>query len=251
MKFQVNFANINMNIAIIGYGKMGKTIEKLAQDRGHTISAKIDSPDFDKNELVGADVAIEFTQPDAAYSNILKCFEAKVPVVVGTTGWYEEYEELSSQAVQTGNALFTATNFSIGVNILFHMNKKLASIMNGFSEYDVRMDETHHLQKIDHPSGTASTLAGDIVNLLDRKKKYIGLLEEQEMESSSFDLQILCKREPQVPGFHKVTYESDIDEITLSHNAKNRIGFAQGAVIAAEWLKGKTGVFTMNDLLNF
>ncbi len=240
-----------MNIAIIGYGKMGKAIEKVALDRDHKISTIIDSSDFNIDQLEGSDVAIEFTQPDAAFSNILKCISAKVPVVVGTTGWYNHYDELVKSTIKNGSALFTATNFSIGVNILFHVNKKLADIMNGFEEYEVRMDETHHIQKKDHPSGTAATLAEGIINSLDRKKKYVGLLEDQQMDTSPFDLQIVSKRENEVPGYHQVTYSSNIDEIKISHNAKNRQGFAIGSVIAAEWLKGKHGVFGMKDLLNF
>ncbi|PCJ66555.1 MAG: 4-hydroxy-tetrahydrodipicolinate reductase [Bacteroidetes bacterium] len=240
-----------MKIALIGYGKMGKTIEEVAISKGHIISCRLDSSDFDPSELANSDVAIEFTQPDAAVSNILKCYEANVPIIVGTTGWYDKYEVLSKKAREENKALFTATNFSIGVNILFHLNEKLAGIMNNFSEYKVHMDETHHLQKKDHPSGTAVTLAEGIINSLNRKKKYIGLLDGQEAEISAFDLQIISKRQPDIPGYHKVTYESEIDEITISHNAKNRQGFAQGAVLAAEWIKGKTGVFGMNDLLNF
>lgn len=230
---------------------MGKTIEEVAISKGHIISCRLDSSDFDPSELANSDVAIEFTQPDAAVSNILKCYEANVPIIVGTTGWYDKYEVLSKKAREENKALFTATNFSIGVNILFHLNEKLAGIMNNFSEYKVHMDETHHLQKKDHPSGTAVTLAEGIINSLNRKKKYIGLLDGQEAEISAFDLQIISKRQPDIPGYHKVTYESEIDEITISHNAKNRQGFAQGAVLAAEWIKGKTGVFGMNDLLNF
>ena len=251
MKLWFNFAHFTMKIALIGYGKMGKTIEKVAVERGHTIVAAIDTSDFDPSEIKDADVAIEFTQPDAAAGNIKKCFDANVPVVVGTTSWYDSYDELSVIAKSNGKGLFTATNFSIGVNILFHLNSKLASIMNDFPEYEVQMDETHHLQKLDHPSGTAATLAEGIINSLDRKNKYIGLLEGQTKDGSAFDLQIISTREPDVPGFHKVTYESDIDEIVISHNAKNRLGFAQGAVRAAEWMKNKTGVFGMNDLLNF
>jgi 4-hydroxy-tetrahydrodipicolinate reductase len=230
---------------------MGKTIEQLAVSKGHTITCVIDSSDFNPVQLKGSDVAIEFTQPDSAVSNIEKCFEANVPIVVGTTGWYDEFDRLSQLAKDTNQALFTATNFSIGVNILFHMNKKLGAVMNNFPEYKVKMDETHHLQKKDHPSGTAVTLAEGIIDSLDRKKKYIGLLDEQDAELSTFDLQIVSKRAPNVPGFHQVTYESEIDEIIISHNAKNRQGFAQGAVLAAEWVSEKKGVFGMNDLLNF
>ncbi len=240
-----------LKIALIGYGKMGKTIEKVATERGHTVVATIDSGDFGLAELNGADVAIEFTQPDVAHLNIAKCFDADVPVVVGTTAWYDHYEALAKRAKEENKTLFTATNFSIGVNILFHINEKLSSIMNNFPAYDVKMTETHHLQKLDHPSGTAVTLAEGILGGLDRKKKYIGLLEGQSADITPFDLHIESKRREGVPGYHAVSYESDIDEITISHNAKNRLGFAQGAVVAAEWVAHKKGVFTMKDLLNF
>lgn len=240
-----------MNIAIIGYGKMGQAIHRLAEDAGHVVTQTIDTPHFSLEELKGADVAIEFTQPDAAVGNIKKCFEASLPVVVGTTGWYDDYEAVCKLADKENGALFTATNFSIGVNILFYINQKLASIMNQFPEYDVAMNETHHIHKLDHPSGTAVTLANDLIANLDRKKKYVGLLEGQRQDLSAFDLQIISKRENEVPGYHSITYTSEIDEITIAHNALNRKGFALGAIKAAEWLKGKTGVFTMNDLLNF
>ncbi len=240
-----------MKIALIGYGKMGKTIEMVAKERGHEIVAKIDSSDFSALDIADADVAIEFTQPDVAYQNIIKCYEANVPVVVGTTAWYEHFEAAAEQAKVERKCLFTATNFSIGVNILFHMNEKLSAIMNQFDEYDVSMTETHHMQKKDHPSGTAVTLAEGILSNLDRKKEYIGLLEQQKANLGPFDLQVRSKREPDIPGYHAVKYESSIDEIEISHNAKNRLGFAKGAVIAAEWSKDRIGIFGMRDLLNF
>jgi 4-hydroxy-tetrahydrodipicolinate reductase len=240
-----------MNIALIGYGKMGKTIEKVALERNHTISMVLEDANYKASDLATSDVAIEFTQPDAARSNILKCFEANVPIIVGTTAWYEQYEELANLAKNEGKGLFTASNFSIGVNVMFHINKQLASIMNQFEDYDVVMSETHHLQKLDHPSGTAVTLAEGIIKSIDRKKKYVGLLPDQKAHTTPFDLQISCNREPDVPGYHEVKYISEIDEITISHNAKNRLGFAQGAVLAAEWMQGKKGVYGMHDLLNF
>ena len=240
-----------MNIAIIGYGKMGKSIEMMALERGHNIIAKIDSNDFSSADLKNADVAIEFSQPDVAVENIKKCFVANIPVVVGTTGWYDKYGEIRKIAEETQQSLFTATNFSIGVNIVFHINKKLAEVMNQFSQYDVHMTETHHLEKKDHPSGTASTLADDITNAVDRKTSYVGRLDEPYNNQSSLALHIECKREKNVPGFHQVTYTSDIDEISIQHNAKNRKGFTMGAIIAAEWVHDKKGVFTMKDLLKF
>ena len=240
-----------LKIALIGYGKMGKTIEKVATDRGHKVVATIDNSAFSTSQLNDADVAIEFTQPDVAHLNIAKCFDADIPVVVGTTAWYDHYDALAARALAENKTLFTATNFSIGVNILFHINEKLSSLMNNFPAYDVQMTETHHLQKLDHPSGTAVTLAEGIISNLDRKKKYIGLLEGETVKNTPFNLQIESKRSEGVPGYHAIAYESEIDEITLSHNAKSRLGFAQGSVVAAEWVAHKKGVFKMNDLLNF
>lgn len=240
-----------MKIAIIGYGKMGKAIENLAVERGHEICATINSSDFTADDLNGADVAIEFTRPEAAADNIKRCFEADVPVVVGTTAWYQHYDELATIARNENKGLFTATNFSIGVNILFHVNRELARIMNAFPEYEVSMNETHHIHKKDHPSGTAVTLAEGIIDQLNRKNNYIGQLEGQTSPVDSFDLQIISKRENEVPGFHEITYKSDIDEIKISHNALNRKGFALGSIVAAEWMKGKKGVYGMSDLLKF
>ena len=240
-----------MKVALVGYGKMGKAIEALAIERGHTIVAKIDSPNFQASDLNSADVAIEFTQPDAAVGNINKCFEANVPVVVGTTGWYNQYNEVSNYAIQNNKSIFTATNFSIGVNIFFHINKKLAEIMNNFSDYEVSMNEIHHIHKLDHPSGTAVTLAEGILNSIDRKNNYVGLLENENASLTPLDLKIMSKREKEVPGFHEIVYESEIDELKISHNAKSRKGFALGSIIAAEWLAVKTGVYGMSDLLKF
>ncbi|MFY0643185.1 MAG: 4-hydroxy-tetrahydrodipicolinate reductase [Bacteroidia bacterium] len=239
-----------MKIALIGYGKMGKAIEAIAQQKSHEIVARIKSADFKAEDLNGADVAIEFTVPEAAAKNIMICFDANIPVVVGTTAWYHDFNAIKDRAIAENQSLFTATNFSIGVNILFHINKQLASTMNSFEEYEVSMNETHHIHKKDHPSGTAVTLAEGIIDSLDRKKNYVGQLKGEQADSSSFDLHITSSRENEVPGFHEISYKSEIDEIKLSHNAFNRQGFAKGAVIAAEWLYGKKGVFGMNDLLN-
>lgn len=240
-----------MKLAIIGYGKMGKAIEALAIEAGHEISARIDQPNFEPEALKNVEVAIEFTEPNAAFNNISKCFDAHVPVVVGTTGWYQHYDALSKRAKEESQALFTASNFSIGVNILFEMNRRLAKMMNDFPEYEVSMNETHHIHKKDHPSGTAITLAEDLIEALDRKKKYLGLLDEQEGETDPLELKIHCKREKEVAGFHQINYRSPIDKISISHNAFNRRGFAMGALKAAEWLPGKQGVFGMKDLLKF
>lgn len=230
---------------------MGKAIEALAISKGHSIGPIINHATYKADELKGADVAIEFSQPDAAVSNILKCFEARIPVVVGTTGWNQDYDRIVDRAIDEKQALFTASNFSIGVNIVFHLNRQLARIMNQFPDYEVQMLETHHIHKKDHPSGTAVSIAQDIIAALDRKKGYVGQLEGQELKGDAFDLQIISKRENEVPGFHQINYKNSIDQISLSHNALNRSGFAQGALMAAEWLVGKTGVFGMNDLLKF
>lgn len=240
-----------MRIAILGYGKMGKAIEKIAEKRGHEIGAVFNSSDYKAADIASCDVAIEFSNPEAAAGNILKCFEADVPVVVGTTAWYDKYDELAAKAKAENKGLFTATNFSIGVNILFHINERLAEIMDQFPEYAVSMNETHHVHKKDHPSGTAVTLAEGILKHLDRKKEYVGQLEGQVTEVDTFDLQIISKREDEVPGFHEICYKSEIDEIKISHNALNRKGFAIGSVVAAEWMKGKKGVYGMTDLLKF
>jgi 4-hydroxy-tetrahydrodipicolinate reductase len=230
---------------------MGKAIEVLALEKGHKIVSRISDPQWTEQDLDGVDVAIEFSQPDAAVENISKCLQAQVPVVVGTTGWYQHFDEVKALCVELDGSLFTASNFSVGVNILFHLNEKLAEIMNAFPNYSVRMEETHHIHKKDHPSGTASTLAETIVDKLDRKNNYVGQLEEQDSELTAFDLQILCKRKDEVPGDHAVIYESDIDSLMISHSAKSRTGFALGALLAAEWLPGKRGVFGMKDLLKF
>ena len=240
-----------MKIALVGYGKMGKAIERIAIDKSHEIVARIKDANFGPEDLNNADVAIEFSVPEAAAKNIHTCFDAKIPVVVGTTAWYHEYNAIQKRAIAEGQALFTATNFSIGVNIMFHINKQLAKSMNAFTEYEVVMNETHHIHKKDHPSGTAVTLAEGIISSLDRKNNYVGQLKGEQAPSSAFDLQITSSRENEVPGFHEVVYKSDIDEIKLSHNAFNREGFAKGALTAAEWLAGKQGVFGMKDLLNF
>jgi 4-hydroxy-tetrahydrodipicolinate reductase len=238
-----------MKIVLIGYGKMGKIIEQVALSRGHQIVGTYNANDS-LSEL-NADIAIEFTQPDAAVENILTCFEKSIPVVVGTTGWYDKWDEVIQVMKEKNGGLFTATNFSLGVNIFFHLNKKLAKMMNGFDQYNVYMNEVHHTQKLDHPSGTASTLAQDIVASIDRIQSFEGYLESEPSSDNENVLSIECKRKENVVGFHETHYKSSIDEIKISHNAFSREGFALGAVLAAEWMIGKTGAFGMNDLLNF
>jgi len=235
-----------VKIALIGYGKMGKEIEQIALSRGHEIVFTSNHAITNSSDQIkSADVAIEFSQPDAAANNILACFDLGIPVVVGTTGWYNRLNEIKSEAESKGGTLLYATNFSIGVNILFHINEKLASIMNDVQEYEPSIQEIHHLQKLDKPSGTAITIAEGILQNLDRKKQWT--LDEP----SADDLHIDVLREPEVPGTHIIKYDSEVDFIEIKHEAKSRKGFALGAVKAAEWLQNKKGVFTMKDFLKF
>ena len=240
-----------MNIALIGYGKMGKAIEEIALNAGHTILSRIDYNDDVHKGLTGADVAIEFTHPEAAKANILKCFEAKVPVIVGTTGWYKHFDEIKALALKTGNSLFYATNFSLGVNIFFELNKHLASLMNSHEMYEPEMEEIHHIQKKDAPSGTAITLAEGLIANLDRKKTWVNREAENNFSIEPLALNIISKREAEVPGTHTLSYKGINDTITITHQAFNRLGFATGAVKAAEWLYGKKGVYTMTDMLGY
>ena len=239
-----------MNIALIGYGKMGKTIEQIALSRGHQISFIADKDGFEASDLEGSDVAIEFTVPAAAAENIRKCAYSKTPVVVGTTGWYNQYKAIAKEIEQAGSALLTATNFSVGVNLFFELNKRLAAMMNRFGDYDVEMEEIHHTQKLDAPSGTAITLAEGVLENLDRKNNWVSLTEGNTSDSEALNLNIVSKRIDDVPGTHQISYKSEIDDIEIKHTAHNRQGFALGAVIAAEWLAGKQGIFTMSDVMS-
>lgn len=238
-----------MKIALIGYGKMGKTIEQIALNRGHEIVSIIDInnlDDFASEAFKSADVAIEFTRPENAISNIHRCFEAGVPVVSGTTGWSNKIEEVKEEMCKQDGTLFWASNFSIGVNIFFAVNSYLAGIMHQFEDYNVGMTEIHHIHKLDAPSGTAITLAEGILEKVGRKTQWVN---EQETQAS--DLAIKALREGEVPGTHIVTYESEIDSITITHEAKSRQGFALGAVVAAEFTAGKKGFLGMKDMLKF
>ncbi|MDR2954986.1 MAG: 4-hydroxy-tetrahydrodipicolinate reductase [Prevotella sp.] len=238
-----------MNIALIGYGRMGHEIEKIALDRGHKIVSIIDinnPEDFASDAFKSADVAIEFSMPESAIDNYRKCFAANVPVVAGTTGWLEHMDEVKKACEKDGKTFFYASNYSLGVNIFFVLNKYLAKIMNNYPAYDVRMEETHHIHKLDAPSGTAITLAEGIIDNVNSKDRWI--LEKEEKPS---DLAIHCIREGEVPGIHEVIYESEADTISIKHDAKNRKGFALGAVLAAEFTKGKKGFLGMNDMLKF
>jgi 4-hydroxy-tetrahydrodipicolinate reductase len=238
-----------MKIALIGYGKMGKTIERIALERGHEIVSVIDvdnTDDFNSEGFKSADVAIEFTAPQVALSNYHRAFASGVAVVSGTTGWTDQLPELKKEIEANGNTLFWSSNFSLGVNIFMAVNKYLAGIMNQFSNYNVEITEIHHTQKLDAPSGTAITLAEEIIEKLDRKSKWV-----KELEKNSNELAIKSIREGQVPGIHTVHYESDVDSITITHDAKSREGFALGAVVAAEYTFGKKGMLGMNDMLKF
>lgn len=238
-----------MKIALIGYGKMGKEIQKIALERGHEIVSIIDEnniSEFNSPTFKSADVAIEFTTPATAMNNFRKCFEAGVPVVAGTTGWLEHLPEVKGACEKDGKTFFYASNYSLGVNVFFAVNKYLAKIMNNYPNYSVKMEEVHHIHKLDAPSGTAITLAEGIIENLDRKENWM-----LETESKPSDLAIHCIREGEVPGIHEIFYESDADVISIKHDAKNRKGFALGAVLAAEFTCGKKGFLGMNDMLNF
>ncbi|GAA3575409.1 4-hydroxy-tetrahydrodipicolinate reductase [Snuella lapsa] len=232
-----------MNIALLGYGKMGQTIEKIALNRGHNIVLAIDKDDKEYN-ITKADVAIDFSIPTVAFNNISNCINNNVPVVSGTTGWLDDYEKAVALCKEKNGAFIYASNYSLGVNIFFELNKTLARMMSNLKQYNVSMEEIHHTQKLDAPSGTAISLANDIISNHDSYKTWS---LDQQHEAS---IPIVAKRIEDVPGTHTVNYESEVDTITIEHIAHNRHGFALGAVIAAEWLVGKTGVFTMNDVLN-
>lgn len=235
-----------MKIALLGYGKMGKEIEAIALQRNHTIVLKVDKTNantFSIDELKQADVAIEFSTPHTVINNINKCFEAQVPIIVGTTGWYDQFSEIENNCTQKNGTLFYASNFSLGVNLFMKVNNYLAELMNKYDTYNVEMEEIHHIHKLDKPSGTAITLANQIIEKLDRKTNWSITSKTQET------LFIEDKREGEVPGTHIIKYTSEVDDIEIMHKAHNRKGFALGAVVAAEYLKGKKGIFTMKDLL--
>lgn len=252
-----------MKIALIGYGKMGHMIEQIALSRGHEIVCKIDidnPEDFDSPAFASADVAIEFTNPTAAYGNYLKAFSHGVKVVSGSTGWMKDHrEDVERLCREEGNTLFWASNFSIGVAIFQAVNRYLANIMNGFTQYDVCMQETHHVHKLDAPSGTAITLAEEIVERIDRKKDWKrGVTiwtedghEDEGEQTTKEDLVINCVREGEVPGIHAIMYDSEADMITIEHSAHSRQGFALGAVLAAEYTKDHQGLLSTNDLFKF
>lgn len=245
-----------MKIALLGYGKMGKAIEKIAEVKNHEIVYRVDlnnAFDFLPISLQNVDVAIDFSMPTAAVDNILKCFEAKVPIVVGTTGWYDQFDLIKEKCLNENQSLVHSTNFSIGVNIFYKLNKILSSMMANYSDYDVMIEEIHHTQKKDHPSGTALTLAKHILKDNQRKDKIKDrLIFDSKQASQSVkpnELLIESMREGDVTGTHTVRYESVIDSISITHDAKSRYGFAKGALLAAEWIVDKKGIYTMDDIL--
>src|SRR5690606_7316874 len=223
-----------MNIILLGYGKMGKIIERIALDRGHQISAKIDVDNSDDLETARGDVAIEFSHPDAAFENVRNCIERQLPVVCGTTGWLHRKPEIEALCKQHNGTFFYASNYSLGVNIFFKLNEYLARLMQNFSDYDISLDEIHHTEKKNSPSGTAITLAEGVLKHIDRKTKWVNKKTDNEEE-----LAIASFRIDQVPGTHVVKYESAIDDIEIKHIAHSREGFAKGAVRVAEWIKDK------------
>ncbi|MBK1438767.1 4-hydroxy-tetrahydrodipicolinate reductase [Parapedobacter sp. ISTM3] len=245
-----------MNIALLGYGKMGQLIEKFALQRGHQIHLIVDESNRESigaEDLDGADMAIDFSRPEAAVSNIDLCFEADVPIVVGTTGWYNQLDVVKKRCLDGNKTLLYGSNFSIGVNVFFYINKLLAAAMNPYKQYDVQVEEIHHTQKLDAPSGTAITIAEGIIEHTDAKTEWINNLIGDGEESIPKPNQLLIEshRIEDVPGTHTVLYSSEVDQIEFKHTAHSRAGFALGAVIAAEWLNGKTGFYQVTEMFNF
>ncbi len=231
-----------MKIALLGYGRMGKEIEKIAISRGHEIVIRKDAKDV--IDITLADVAIDFSIPTSAFGNITNCLNNNVPVISGTTGWLDKYDEAVALCKEKKGGFIYASNFSVGVNIFFELNKQLAKMMSTLNEYNVSMEEIHHTKKLDAPSGTAITLAEGVIENTSKKDWVLGDNASEE------NIPIVAKRIPEVPGTHSVWYNSEVDTIEIKHTAHNRKGFALGAVIAAEWILDKTGVFSMKDVLN-
>jgi 4-hydroxy-tetrahydrodipicolinate reductase len=226
---------------------MGKTIEKLAIKKGHDIILKIDDTNPENlsiENLKKADVAIEFTNPESAYENINLCFDADLPVVSGTTGWLDKYDEIKKRCLNENKSFFYASNYALGVNIFFKLNEYLAKMMNKFEDFDIQIEETHHIHKLDAPSGTAITIAEGIINNIERKKSWV-----KEQTSNKNEIPVKSYREGEIAGIHTVSYSSPVENIVISHESKNREGLAQGALMAAEFIVGKTGIFGMDDLL--
>ena len=245
-----------MKITLLGYGKMGRIIEKFALKRGHTIHCIVDEHNRSETRtstIEGSDVAIDFSRPEAVIGNIELCFAAKVPIVVGTTGWYDHLEEIKNNCLSSNNALLYGSNFSIGVNVFFHINRLLARAINPYKQYDVQVEEIHHTHKLDAPSGTAITIAEGILENNDSKSRWINTLigEGEETVPKKDELLIESHRIEEVPGTHTVLYSSEVDQIEFKHTAHSRAGFALGAVIAAEWLAGKKGFYAVTEMFDF
>ena len=245
-----------MKIVILGYGKMGQLIEKFALKRGHEIALIVDADNRESitaEDLAGADIAIDFSTPDAALANISLCFEADLPLVVGTTGWYEHLQEVKETCIEANQSLLYGSNFSIGVNIFFHINRLLAKAVNPYQQYDAQVEEIHHIHKLDAPSGTAITIAEGIIENSDLKKTWVNQVvgSEDEIVNQPDELLIESLRIEEVPGTHTVLYSSEVDQIEFKHTAHNRDGFALGAVVAAEWLFGKTGFYQVTEIFDF
>lgn len=245
-----------MKIILLGYGKMGQLIERFAMKRGHEVVLIVDERNRDSitsEDLEEADMAIDFSTPNAALENISLCFESNLPLVVGTTGWYEHLDEVKDTCLEADQALLYGSNFSIGVNIFFHINKMLAKAINPYKQYDVQVEEIHHIHKLDAPSGTAITIAEGILENSDEKKSWVNSVEGsgEEVIPKPNELLIESLRIEEVPGTHTVLYSSEVDQIEFKHTAHSREGFALGAVIAAEWLFGKKGFYQVTEMFDF
>jgi len=237
-----------MKIVISGYGKMGREIEKTALARGHRVIEKLDNPDdwvIKTSMLSQADVIIEFSTPDSVLGNIRHCFDLHLPIVVGTTGWHDKKDLVREWCSAENQAILAASNFSIGVNILYHLTRQLSGLLDQFDNYNISLEEIHHIHKLDSPSGTAINLAEIIMGNLKRKNKWVNRGQQNPEE-----LEIISVREDEVPGVHKITCDSDSDKLVLIHEAKGRQGLATGAILAAEWIQGRRGFYEMNDMLH-
>ena len=245
-----------MKIAILGFGKMGQIIEQFAMERGHDVVLKVNADNLEEltvSNLKNADVAIDFSTPDCVLQNIALCFDAGVAIVVGTTGWYGRLQEVKNQCIEGNNTLLYASNFSVGVNVFFFVNRVLAKIMNRYPQYEVQVEEIHHTEKLDSPSGTAMSIAEGIIGELNRKNEWVNELigSHSELITKPDQLLIESHRIEDVPGTHTVIYSSEVDDIELKHKAHSRAGFALGAVLAAEWVNGKNGFYNVTDMFDF
>ena len=245
-----------MKIVLLGYGKMGQLIERFAVKRGHDVVLIVDEEnrrEITSSDLRSADMAIDFSTPDAALENIELCFEAELPLVVGTTGWYDKLQEIQQTCQETNQSFLYGSNFSIGVNVFFHINRMLAKALNPYKQYDVQVEEIHHIHKLDAPSGTAITIAEGIIEHSDQKGKWVNSVEGdgEGVIPKADELLIESLRIEEVPGTHTVLYSSEVDQIEFKHTAHSREGFALGAVIAAEWLLGKKGFFQVTEMFDF